>query len=66
MKHIQSINEWFGFGEKKDGDDFAQELIEIIKDKNIKISKDRNSSEHIDYFLLKHDNYFYKIVKNDF
>jgi len=34
MRHIESINEWLG---KKEGDDFAEKLLDIVEKEKIKI-----------------------------
>ena len=52
MKHLESVNEWFG-NKLKEGDEFAKKLIDIIEKENIKINQ--NFSFYVDGIRYKFD-----------
>ena len=65
MKHLESVNEWFG-NKPKEGDEFVKKLIDIIEKENIKISPHFSFyvdgikyKFHTDYEDLFQDYYLY-------
>lgn len=51
MKHIETMYELFEFGGKKEGDDFTEQLLNIVENEKIKITKNPNTHEYYGYIF---------------
>lgn len=47
MKHIETMYELFEFGGKEEGDDFTEQLLDIVEDEKVKIIKCPNRYGYI-------------------